>query len=83
MADALFGVNPHIYSKMSINPMKIRAGRPLISNQLILAANPTVVPATIFRPSSSWRGAAVLPSIGNGSMHHLAMELPAAAPRSI
>ena len=77
-SDALFGVNPHIYSKMPINPMKdfVPVGS-LISNQLILAANPTVVTANDFPGfiAQARRTPLFYASIGNGSMHHLAMEL--------
>ena len=77
-SDALFGVNPHIYSKMAVNPMKDFAPvASLITNQLILAANPTTVPANDFMGfiELAKRQPLFYASIGNGSMHHLAMEL--------
>lgn len=79
-SDALFEVNPHIYSRMSVNPMRdfVPIGT-LVSNQLILAVNPTVVPANDFPGFIAFAKRANPPlfyaSIGNGSMHHLAMEL--------
>jgi tripartite-type tricarboxylate transporter receptor subunit TctC len=77
-SDALFGVNPHIYSKMAVNPIKdFVPVASLISNQLILAANPTVVTAKDFPGfiEQAKRTSLFYASIGNGSMHHLAMEL--------
>src|SRR5262245_30907920 len=48
-SDALFGVNPHIYSRMPVEPMKdFVPVASLISNQLILAAHPTVITASDF-----------------------------------
>ena len=77
-SDALFGVNPHIYAKMPVNPMKdFVPVATLISNQLVLAANPTVVPVNDFPGFIEFakRTPLFYASIGNGSMHHLAMEL--------
>jgi tripartite-type tricarboxylate transporter receptor subunit TctC len=79
-SDALFGVNPHIYSKMTVNPMRDFAPvANLISNMLILAVNPTAVPVGDFPGFVEFARRAPSPlfyaSIGNGSMHHLAMEL--------
>jgi tripartite-type tricarboxylate transporter receptor subunit TctC len=79
-SDSLFEVNPHIYTKMAVHPMKdfVPIGT-LISNQLILAVNPTVVPVNDFPGFIAFAKQASSPlfyaSIGNGSMHHLAMEL--------
>ena len=79
-SDSLFEVNPHIYTKMAVHPMKdfVPIGT-LISNQLILAVNPTVVPVNDFPGFIAFAKHASSPlfyaSIGNGSMHHLAMEL--------
>jgi tripartite-type tricarboxylate transporter receptor subunit TctC len=77
-SDSLFGVNPHIYSKMPIDPMRdLVPVASLISNQLILAAHPTVVTASDFPGfiEQAKRTPLFYASIGNGSMHHLAMEL--------
>lgn len=76
-SDALFGVNPHIY-KMAINPIKdFVPVASLITNQLILAAHPTVVTANDFQGfiAQAKRTPLFYASIGNGSMHHLAMEV--------
>jgi tripartite-type tricarboxylate transporter receptor subunit TctC len=79
-SDSLFEVNPHLYAKMAVNPMKDFVPiATLISNQLILAVNPTVVPVNDFPGFIAFAKRASSPlfyaSIGNGSMHHLAMEL--------
>jgi tripartite-type tricarboxylate transporter receptor subunit TctC len=79
-SDALFGVNPHIYPTMPVNPTKdfVPIGT-LVTNLLILAVNPTVVPVSDFPGFIEFARRAPSPlfyaSIGNGSMHHLAMEL--------
>src|SRR6185295_14408012 len=79
-SDSLFEVNPHIYKTMAVDPMKdfVPVGT-LISNELILAVNPTVVPVNDFPGFIAFVKRAKSPpfyaSIGNGSMHHLAMEL--------
>ncbi len=77
-SDALFGVNPHIYSKMPVNPIRdFVPVASLISNQLILAAHPTAIAANDFPGfiAQAKRTPLFYASIGNGSMHHLAMEL--------
>jgi tripartite-type tricarboxylate transporter receptor subunit TctC len=78
--DSLLVVNPHTYSKMSVNP--IRDLEPLvttISNQLVLAINPKTVPVNDFPSFVAFARKPPAPlfyaSIGNGSHHHLAMEL--------
>ena len=78
--NSLAVINPHIYSKLAVNPMHdLVPVVTTISNQLVLAVNPKVVPVNDFpgfidfaRRSSSTLFYA---SIGNGSQHHLAMEL--------
>jgi tripartite-type tricarboxylate transporter receptor subunit TctC len=77
-SDALIGVNPHIYSKMPIDPVKdLVPVATLVSNMLVLAANPAVVPANDLAGFVEFARQKPLfyASIGNGSMHHLAMEL--------
>ena len=78
--DSLMVVNPHIYSKMSVDLMQdLVPVVTTISNQLVLAVNPKVVPVNDFpafvefarKPATSLFYA----SIGNGSHHHLAMEM--------
>jgi len=79
-SDSLFGINPHLYAKMPIDPHRdFVPVAMLVANQVVLAVNPTVAPvkdvgefvAFVRRASSTLFYA----SIGNGSQHHLAMEL--------
>jgi tripartite-type tricarboxylate transporter receptor subunit TctC len=79
-SDSLFGINPHLYAKMPVDPHKeFVPVATLISNQLVLAVNPSAVPANDMREFVAFVGRASTPlfyaSIGNGSQHHLAMEL--------
>jgi tripartite-type tricarboxylate transporter receptor subunit TctC len=76
---ALFGINPHLYGKMSIDPRKdLLPVASLVSNALLLAANPALPPKS-FREFVEFARDARPPllygSIGIGSEHHLAMEL--------
>jgi tripartite-type tricarboxylate transporter receptor subunit TctC len=76
---SLFAVNPHLYAKMTIDPLKeLLPVASLVSNELILAVNPAL-PVKDFREFIALARAAKPPlfyaSIGNGSEHHLAMEL--------
>jgi len=76
---ALFGINPHLYAKMAIDPLKdLLPVASLVSNALLLAANPKLAPRD-FRDFIAFAGRAKSPlfyaSIGNGSEHHLAMEM--------
>jgi tripartite-type tricarboxylate transporter receptor subunit TctC len=77
--DNLFTVNPHIYAKMPVDPMKDFVPiTSMIQNQLVLAVNPQKVPVKDFRGFIEFIKKAKQPpfyaSIGNGSLHHLAME---------
>src|SRR5437870_5916131 len=77
---ALFGINPHLYAKMAIDPLKdLLPVASLVSNELILAANPALPSVTDFGAFIALARDARPPlfyaSIGNGSEHHLAMEL--------
>jgi tripartite-type tricarboxylate transporter receptor subunit TctC len=77
-SDSLFGINPHLYAKMAVDPMKDFVPiATLVSNQLVLAAHPTAVPANDFAGFIAFarRTPLFYASIGNGSQHHLAMEL--------
>jgi tripartite-type tricarboxylate transporter receptor subunit TctC len=78
--NSLVVINPHIYPNQGVNPLTDLV--PLvttITNQLVLAVNPKTVPVDDFkgfiafakRPDANLFYA----SIGNGSQHHLAMEL--------
>jgi len=77
--DNLFIANPHIYAKMPFNPLKdLTPVSSLISNQLMLAVHPSV-PAGNLREFVELARRTKPPlfyaSIGNGSQHHLAMEM--------
>jgi tripartite-type tricarboxylate transporter receptor subunit TctC len=76
---ALFGINPHLYAKMSIDPLKdLLPVASVVSNALLLAANPKLSPRS-FRDFIDFarrtKPAPFYASIGNGSEHHLAMEM--------
>src|SRR5262249_55006153 len=77
---SLFAINPYFYTKRAIAPLKdlLRVAS-VVSNALILAANPAPPSVTDFRSFIALARAARPPlfyaSIGNGSEHHLAMEL--------
>jgi tripartite-type tricarboxylate transporter receptor subunit TctC len=77
--DNLFSINPHLFGSMSFDPLKdITPVASLVSNQLVLAVNPKL-------SVSNFREFVVLAkrtdpplfyaSIGQGSQHHLAMEM--------
>ena len=76
---SLLAVNPHLYAKMAIDPLKeLLPVASLVVNELILAVNPAL-PVKNFQDFVALARAARPPllyaSIGNGSEHHLAMEL--------
>ncbi len=76
--NSLLVINPHIYSKLTVNPLTDLV--PLvttITNQLVLAVNPKVVPVNDLPGFVEFarRSPLFYASIGNGSQHHLAMEL--------
>jgi tripartite-type tricarboxylate transporter receptor subunit TctC len=75
----LFAINPHLYAKMAIDPLKeLLPVASVVLNELILAVNPAL-PVKHFPEFVALARAAHPPlfyaSIGNGSEHHLAMEL--------
>jgi tripartite-type tricarboxylate transporter receptor subunit TctC len=77
---ALFEINPHLYRKMAIDPLKdLVAVASLVANDLILAASPRLPGVATLTDFVAAARAARPPlfygSIGNGSEHHLAMEL--------
>jgi tripartite-type tricarboxylate transporter receptor subunit TctC len=79
-SDNLFVINPHIYRRMPADPFKDFVPiTSMIRNQLILAVNPQKVPVKDFKGFIEWVKQQKQPpfyaSIGNGSQHHLAMEL--------
>ena len=77
--DNVFMSNPHIYGKMPFDPFKdLVPVASLSSNQLVLAVHPSV-PANNLREFVELARRTKPPlfyaSIGNGSQHHLAMEM--------
>jgi tripartite-type tricarboxylate transporter receptor subunit TctC len=77
--DNLFVVNPHIYKKMPADMLKdFVPVTSMMRNQLVLAVNPAKVPVKDFREfiafAKKQKDPLFYASIGNGSVHHLAME---------
>jgi tripartite-type tricarboxylate transporter receptor subunit TctC len=77
---ALFAINPHLYAHMPIDPLKdLVPVASLVENELVLAANPKLTAGMDFKAFIELARNAKPPlfyaSIGNGSEHHLAMEL--------
>ena len=77
--DNLFTVNPHLFSKMSFDPLKdIIPIATVQSNALVLAINPKIL-ANDLKEFIALAKRSDPPlfyaSIGNGSLHHLAMEM--------
>jgi tripartite-type tricarboxylate transporter receptor subunit TctC len=77
---ALFGINPHLYARMPIDPFKdLLPVASLVTNSIILTANPAISAGMDFRAFIDFAKRSDPPlfyaSIGNGSEHHLAMEL--------
>ena len=78
-SDNVFMSNPHIYGKMPFDPFKdLVPVSSLSSNQLVLAVHPSV-PANSLRDfvelARATKPSLFYASIGNGSQHHLAMEM--------
>jgi tripartite-type tricarboxylate transporter receptor subunit TctC len=76
---SLFSVNPHLYAKMPFDPFKaLLPVATMTSDELLLTENPALEPKN-FRDFVDYARRAKPPllygSIGNGSEHHLAMEL--------
>jgi tripartite-type tricarboxylate transporter receptor subunit TctC len=78
-SDNVFMSNPHIYAKMPFDPFKdLMPVSSLSSNQLVLAVHPSVKANTLkefVELAKATKPAMFYASIGNGSQHHLAMEL--------
>jgi tripartite-type tricarboxylate transporter receptor subunit TctC len=79
-SDSLFGVNPHLYSRMPVDLRKAFVPvTNLVTNVLILTVNPDKVPSKTLGEFIDFARKANPPlfyaSIGNGSQHHIAMEL--------
>lgn len=75
----VFIANPHVYQRMPFDPFKdLVLVASLVSNQIVLAVNPAV-PAASLREFVELARNSKPPlfygSIGNGSQHHLAMEM--------
>ena len=78
--NSLLVINPHIYGKQAANPIDhLLPVVTTITNQLVLAVNPKVVPVDDFPGFIEFVRKSKSPlfyaSIGNGSQHHLAMEM--------
>lgn len=76
---ALFDINPHLYARMSIDPLRdLLPVATLVSDSLLLVEN-TALPPKSFTDFITYARQAKPPllygSIGNGSDHQLAMEL--------
>jgi tripartite-type tricarboxylate transporter receptor subunit TctC len=79
-SDSLFGINPHLYRRMPVDLRKAFVPvTNLITNQLILTVNPAKVPSKTLAEFVDYAGKAkphlFYASIGNGSQHHIAMEM--------
>jgi tripartite-type tricarboxylate transporter receptor subunit TctC len=77
--DTLITVNPHLYGKMPFDPLKdLVPVATLSSNEFVLSVNPAV-PVNTFQEFVAYARKADPPlpyaSGGNGSQHHLAMEM--------
>ena len=77
---SLLVINPHIYAKSNVNPIQdlLPIGT-TINNQLVLAINPAKLPVKDFPGFLAFarqHGSDIFyASIGNGSYHHLGIEL--------
>jgi tripartite-type tricarboxylate transporter receptor subunit TctC len=79
-SDSLWGINPHLYSKMPVDLRKAFVPvSNLVTNLVILTVNPERVPSRTLPQFVDFARKASPPlfyaSIGNGSQHHIAMEL--------
>jgi tripartite-type tricarboxylate transporter receptor subunit TctC len=79
-SDSLFGINPHLYSRMPVDLRKAFVPvTNLVTNLLVLTVNPDKVPSKTLAEFVQFSRKAdphlFYASIGNGSQHHIAMEL--------
>ncbi len=79
-SDSLFGINPHLYSRRPVDLRKAFVPvTNLVTNLLLLTVNPDKVPSKTLAEFIDFAGKAdphlFYASIGNGSQHHIAMEL--------
>jgi tripartite-type tricarboxylate transporter receptor subunit TctC len=77
--DSMITINPHVYEKMTYDSMKDLVPVATMSSvEYVLAVNPSV-PAKTFPEFIEYAKKSKTPlpysSIGNGSLHHLAMEM--------
>jgi len=77
--DSLITINPHLYAKMAFDTLKDLAPVATVAaNQFVLSVNPSL-PVKTFREFIEYARRAQPPlayaSGGNGSQHHLAMEM--------
>ena len=77
--DSLIAINPHLYAKMPFDTLKDLAPvATLVANQFVLAVNPAL-PVRNFQEFIDYARRTTPPlayaSGGNGSQHHLSMEL--------
>jgi tripartite-type tricarboxylate transporter receptor subunit TctC len=78
--DSWITINPHIYTKLNFDPMRdLVPIATVVTNQLVLAVNPSLVPAKDVPDFLDFARRAkprlFYASIGNGSQHHLGMEM--------
>jgi tripartite-type tricarboxylate transporter receptor subunit TctC len=77
--DNLFTINPHLYRKMAFDPRTdIAPVASIVTNQLVLAINPKLAAqdfAQFIALAKRTDPPLFYASIGNGSLHHLAMEM--------
>ncbi len=77
--DNLFMANPHLYAKMTFDPLKdLVPIASLTANQLLLAVHPSVQANNLrefVELARRTKPPMFYASIGNGSQHHLAMEI--------
>lgn len=78
-ADNLFITNPHLYARMTFDPLKdFVTIASLVSNQMVLAVNPSLPAGNLkefIELARRTKPAMFYGSIGIGSQHHLAMEM--------
>src|SRR3984957_5633217 len=77
---SVFSINPHLYAKMPFDPLKDFVPiASLVQNELVLTANTQLTAGMDFKAFIEFARKSKPPlfyaSIGNGSEHHLAMEL--------
>ena len=77
--DSLIAINPHLYARMPFDPLKdLVPVATLVANQFVLAVNPAL-PVRNFQEFVDYARRTTPPlayaSGGNGSQHHLSMEL--------